>query len=48
MLAATISIKNITTATAAVNAPHSKRFAKFQAIRPKRQRLDCGGFSNTP
>jgi len=30
---------------AAVNAPQSKRFAKCQAIRQSRQRLDCGGFS---
>jgi hypothetical protein len=32
-------------AKAAVNAPQSKRFAKFAASAPTRQRLDCGGFS---
>ena len=31
--------------TAAVNAPQSKRFAKFGAARQSRQRLGCGGFS---
>jgi hypothetical protein len=30
---------------AAVNAPHSKRFAKFTAAKQSRQRLECGGFS---
>jgi hypothetical protein len=30
---------------AAVNAPQSKRFAKFPASPSSRQRLDCGGFS---
>jgi hypothetical protein len=32
-------------AKAAVNAPHSKRFARFASITPTRQRLDCGDFS---
>jgi hypothetical protein len=30
---------------AAVNAPQSRRFAKFGEARQSRQRLDCGGFS---
>ena len=30
---------------AAVNAPHSKRFAKFEDAGFTRQRLECGGFS---
>ena len=30
---------------AAVNAPQSRRFAKFSDVRQSRQRLDCGGFS---
>jgi hypothetical protein len=30
---------------AAVNAPHSRRFAKVEASRQSRQRLECGGFS---
>jgi hypothetical protein len=29
---------------AAVNSPHSRRFAKSEALRQSRQRLDCGGF----
>ena len=28
-----------------MNAPQSKRFAKFRVARQSRQRLDCGGFS---
>jgi hypothetical protein len=30
---------------AAVNAPQSRRFARFEKTPPSRQRLDCGGFS---
>ena len=30
---------------AAVNAPQSRRFAKFEDAGHARQRLDCGGFS---
>ena len=30
---------------AAVNAPHSKRFAGAQDAQPSHQRLECGGFS---
>jgi hypothetical protein len=30
---------------AAVNAPPSRRFAKFKYAGHSRQRLDCGGFS---
>jgi hypothetical protein len=30
---------------AAVNAPQSRRFAKFEDVRQVRQRLDCGDFS---
>ena len=30
---------------AAVNAPQSRRFAKFGDVRQSRQRLECGGFS---
>jgi len=30
---------------AAVNAPHSKRFARCEDARWPRQRLECGGFS---
>ena len=30
---------------AAVNAPHSRRFAKFEDPDQSRQRLECGGFS---
>ena len=30
---------------AALKAPQSKRFAKFEEARRARQRLDCGGFS---
>ncbi len=30
---------------AAVNAPHSKRFARFDIARQSRQHLECGGFS---
>jgi hypothetical protein len=32
-------------AKAAVNAPHSKRFARFASFTPTRQRLVCGDFS---
>jgi hypothetical protein len=28
-----------------VNAPQSRRFAKFGDVRWSRQRLECGGFS---
>ncbi len=31
--------------TAAVNAPHSRRFAKFEDVQQSRQRLECGDFS---
>jgi hypothetical protein len=31
--------------TAAVNAPHSKRFANFADARQTRQRMECGDFS---
>lgn len=30
---------------AAVNAPQSRRCARFELTRPSRQRLDCGAFS---
>jgi hypothetical protein len=30
---------------AAVNAPQSRRFARFSEARWSRQRLECGGFS---
>jgi hypothetical protein len=30
---------------AAVNAPQSKRFAKQEAPRQSRERMECGGFS---
>jgi len=32
-------------AKAAVNAPHSTRFARFYNVRRSRQRLECGDFS---
>jgi hypothetical protein len=32
-------------AKAAVNAPHSRRSARFADLAPTRQRLDCGDFS---
>jgi len=30
---------------AAVNAPHSKRFATVETLPNRAKRLDCGGFS---